>query len=144
MKVTEHIEEFDASRAVPDFSLLADRPLGEVLVVATMSVPPVVVGSGHPTTSPQWRTVACRSFDDVYRLARRGQIAVPVVPADVDPVELSMLRATFPPRYGVLVGPLGEGPGLFAAAVALQAEGWPPLARHTGAQSQAPRASTYG
>ncbi len=125
MKVTEQFE-FDASRTGPELSLLADWPHAarEVLVVATMSFCPAALGSGGPTTKPQWRTVACASFAEVYRLARRGQIAVLVVPADVDPGELSALRTTFPPRYGVLVGPLGEGPGLFAGAAALKAEGY--------------------
>ena len=77
-----------------------------------------------PTSKPQWRTVACASFAEVYRLARRGQIAVLVVPVDVDPGELNVLRGTFPPKYGVLIGPLGEGPELFAAAAALKAEGY--------------------
>ena len=125
MKVTEQFE-FDASRTGPELSLLAGWPHAarEVLVVATMSFCPAALGSGGPTTKPQWRTVACASFAEVYRLARRGQIAVLVVPADVDPGELSALRTTFPPRYGVLVGPLREGPGLFAAAAALKAEGY--------------------
>ncbi len=125
MKVTEQFE-FDASRTGPELSLLAGWPHAarEVLVVATMSFCPAALGNGGPTTKPQWRTVACASFAEVYRLARRGQIAVLVVPADVDPGELSALRTTFPPRYGVLVGPLREGPGLFAAAAALKAEGY--------------------
>ena len=76
-----------------------------------MSFCPAALGNGGPTTKPQWRTVACASFAEVYRLTRRGQIAVLVVPADVDPGELSALRTTFPPRYGVLVGPLRRDRG---------------------------------
>lgn len=50
MKVTEQFE-FDASRTVPDLSLLADRPHGarEVLVVATMSFYPLPVVTGSNT-----------------------------------------------------------------------------------------------
>jgi hypothetical protein len=53
MKATEQWG-FDASRAVPDLSL-TDRPYGapEVLMVATMSLCPVVVGNCHPAIRPK-------------------------------------------------------------------------------------------
>ncbi len=102
MKVMEQFQ-FDVSHLAPGLSLVAERlpEAGEVLVIATMSFPPSALGTlghGQPTTKPRWRAVACTSLAEVYRLARQGQIAVLVVPADVDPGELSVLRATFPPR----------------------------------------------